>query len=914
MPLERVRLKRAGRLDEPVAVHRKRVRAQADRSSNGDDNPRTMGAIAAARQMSAAAYDYLNRNWRIIPIPHGQKDASRPGWQKLTITRDNLRDYFPAASPRNVGVQLGRPSGGLTDADLDCREAIPLAPYFLPPTRSIFGRPGKERSHWLFYTKLWKTAKTITNKFAERVPNEHGHLVDGDVLAELRTGGLDKDGSNKGALTLLPPSWRDDIGGQLRWEEDGEPAEVDGGVLKHSVEQLATAALLLRHYPKDGHRHDCALAIGGLLARAKWSEDEIANLIKAVTQEVGDEEARSRIKDAASAVAKLAKGEPMPGLPRVRELWGDVVADTLARWLDIHSPAERGNTRTDTEDRKPETGKPTLTGVLLGLVGDVELFHSPDGVAHADIEVDGHRETWPINSRHFKKWLRHRFYKATGSAANPEIVKSVLATLEAQAQVEGPERCVHLRVASYAGCLYLDLCNECWEAVKITPEGWKVVVAPKARFIRHPGMLPLPVPAHSGDIDLLRCYLNLTKATDDDDDDGAGADDYFVLTVSFLMMAMRAEGPYPILAFTGEHGTAKSTSLKVLLRLVDPNDAELLDLPHDARDIHIAGSNCHLPAYDNLSWLPKWMADTLCRISTGAGHRTRQLYTDADEQIFRTKRPQMLGSIKNVVTSPDLADRTISMTLGQMPKRERRAEGEFWANFERDRPRIIGALLDGMVHGLRELPRIDRLVERKELQLPRMADFAIWANACEGAFWADGTFNDAYERNRSKIGRIVVDADAVAVALHDFMKREQSWSGTASQLLSELSHMVDEGRRKERDWPRSPNALSGCLRDVRPWLQEQGIDISYRRKARQRTIIITRAPITISDTPSSSSSSSANALKSRANDDDDHDRLSLTGHRHVDDRRDRRKFVNRECDEVVRQRARRSKPRYDDDD
>jgi hypothetical protein len=54
--------------------------------------------------------------------------------------------------------------------------------------------------------------------------------------------------------------------------------------------------------------------------------------------------------------------------------------------------------------------------------------------------------------------------------------------------------------------------------------------------------------------------------------------------------------------------------------------------------------------------------------------------------------------------------------------------------FEPARPRILGALLDALAEGLRELPRV-RLV-----RLPRMADFALWATACETALWPAGSF------------------------------------------------------------------------------------------------------------------------------------------------------------------------------
>ena len=57
---------------------------------------------------------------------------------------ENLGQYFNG-EPQNVGVQMGAVSNGLTDVDLDCAEAIALAPRFLPSTPAVFGRQGKPK-------------------------------------------------------------------------------------------------------------------------------------------------------------------------------------------------------------------------------------------------------------------------------------------------------------------------------------------------------------------------------------------------------------------------------------------------------------------------------------------------------------------------------------------------------------------------------------------------------------------------------------------------------------------------------------------------------------------------------------------------------------------------------------------------
>src|SRR5262249_54746306 len=155
---------------------------------------------------------------------------------------------------------------------------------------------------------------------------------------------------------------------------------------------------------------------------------------------------------------------------------------------------------------------------------------------------------------------------------------------------------------------------------------------------------------------------------------------------------------------SGEQGSAKSTFSTILRSLVDPNTAPLRALPREDRDFFIAANNGHLLAFDNISGLPHWISDTLCRLATGGGFAVRQMYSDDDEVLFDACRPVILNGIEDIVTRPDLADRAIFLTLEPIAEEDRKPEAELWAAFEPKRPKIFGALLDAMVVGLRDLP------------------------------------------------------------------------------------------------------------------------------------------------------------------------------------------------------------------
>ena len=460
--------------------------------------------------------------------------------------------------------------------------------------------------------------------------------------------------------------------------------------------------------------------------------------------------------------------------------------------------------------------------MLSNLTVATELFHATDETAFADIMMEGHRETWPIRSSRFRLWLRRKYYESTGEAPSAGEVNSALNLLEARAQFDGPERAVHIRVAEHDGRVYLDLADEHWRAVEIDADGWRVVSCPPVRFRRAAGMLPLPVPAEGGSIEALASFCNISSRSD------------FVLVISWLLAGLRQGGPYPILALSGEQGSAKTVLSKMLRALMDPNVAPVRSAPREERDLFIAASNGHLLAFDNLSDLPAWTSDALCRLASGGSFATRRLYTNQDEMLFQAARPIVLNGIEDVITRPDLADRTIFVALPFVPDHRRRPEAQIWGAFEAARPQILGALLGAVAHGLSVVSDV-----RLE-QLPRMADFAVWSTACEPAFSVAGSFSHAYRANRRVAIEDVVEADPVAARIRDLMAQRSQWAGSASDLL----HMgTADMARGELGWPKSPRALAGCLRRAQTPLRALGIEMTFGRAGHAGTRVITlRAP------------------------------------------------------------------------
>ena len=176
----------------------------------------------------------------------------------------------------------------------------------------------------------------------------------------------------------------------------------------------------------------------------------------------------------------------------------------------------------------------TQADILVQKAGAAEYFQTPDHVAYADVMINGHRETYPVRSRQYRRWLSRLFYEVSGgSAPTNETLQTALGMIEAKAHIEGAQREVFVRLGILLGVIYVDLCNERWEVVAISKTGWEVMSSPPIRFRRAPGMLPLPTPAGGGSVNSLRQFLNLKNKRD------------FVLVIAWMLAALRGEGPYP---------------------------------------------------------------------------------------------------------------------------------------------------------------------------------------------------------------------------------------------------------------------------------------------------------------------------------------------------------------------------------
>lgn len=247
-------------------------------------------------------------SFRPVPLRFQSKAALSPDFAKP--------DYDPPdAQWRNanlgIGVLTGFSRNGPIDIDLDCDEALALAPRFLPPTPAVFGRKSKRSSHYLYQVNA------PMDKVAYLDPVEKATII------EIRADG--------GHQTVLPGSLHEGTGELVGWESTPFPdvAQVEPSVITLAVKKIAIAVLIIRHLWHDGQRNEMLKHLTGMLFYLDWPEEDTRSLVEAVMDYTGDTD-RTRLSTVSLTYRRGAKGTKITGATTLRrQLKDDSVVDRL---------------------------------------------------------------------------------------------------------------------------------------------------------------------------------------------------------------------------------------------------------------------------------------------------------------------------------------------------------------------------------------------------------------------------------------------------------------------------------------------------------------------------------------------------------------------------------------------------------
>jgi len=416
------------------------------------------------------------------------------------------------------------------------------------------------------------------------------------------------------------------------------------------------------------------------------------------------------------------------------------------------------------EDEKKEEFEGNQADKIVDLALDnAALFHNQYQEAFASIQIDTHKEVRNLKSKYFRNWIYWLYRNQMGKVPNPASVNAALNVLGAKAIFDGEKIELQNRVAKVEEEIYYDLTDRKWRAIKINKEGWQIVDNPPILFRRYSHQKSQITPGEENDIFSVLKFTNLKDK------------DHEQLLLVYLVSCFIPDIPHPVPILYGGQGSAKSTLSKILRKIIDPSILEILSYPKGVREAVQQMSHHWCPYYDNLTNLPIWLSDLLCRTVTGDGFSKRELYTDDDDIIYSHRRCLGLNGINVPAAKPDLLDRSFIIKLERIPPKERKEEKVLWAEFNIELPKILAGVLS-------TLSKAMQIRDTVKLEyLPRMADFAAWGEAISRALgYPENSFVEIYFKNIGEQNLEAIEGHVIGVAILRLMGTISEWEAIAA--------------------------------------------------------------------------------------------------------------------------------------
>jgi hypothetical protein len=266
----------------------------------------------------------------------------------------------------------------------------------------------------------------------------------------------------------------------------------------------------------------------------------------------------------------------------------------------------------------------------------------------------------------------------------------------------------------------------------------------------------------------------------------------------------------------------------MLVELIDPSEVPLRQAPRDTEQWVTAASGSWVVALDNLSAIPPWLSDSLCRAATGDGNVKRALYTDADLAVVKFRRCVIVNGIDVGAVRPDLAERLATVELRRIDRHSRRPEATMRQQWTHALPGILGGLLDlaAVVH--------QRLETISVNEPPRMADFGRALAAVDEALATDGLRR--YLSRADQLSEDSLSADPFIERLR-MQTREPIVDQSGGDLLAMTTPIGDHWRRP-KEWPKNGRDVTAILRRHAPALRSLGWAIEDDGARNHRNVLL----------------------------------------------------------------------------
>lgn len=764
--------------------------AGKDGQAAADEGDEEMTAFPAGLTPLDYALKLHKMGFNVLPVhrPDGkEQDGKRPAlnawkqYHEVRETEDEVRSWFDGKE-LNIAVIMGHVSGGCFALDFD--------------EPGVLAYIGKNMKVPLERTSLsWTTGKGmhVVFKSAKPVKSTAFYLKGKDLS------GFDAriDVQAEGKYIVAPSSVH----------KTGKVYTIynDSGILE--AEDPASDLLKIRIFLEEywlikalkpfwtaGQRNDIILGVSALLKYANWPVERCERIVEFL---MGDEFQET---DRGKVLRTYGTDHA-----NYKDNLDEALSDTLWKILK-QTVGFREKKRKDEKQGE----QATQAVQLWDLVKDLHSFS--DELEQCYVVKDG--IPLPVGSRVLRNMMLELFYEECGRIPNPESIAQIESLCEFHARKN--VRSVDVRVVEVGGIFYYDPLAEDGSVYRIDDNAVELVRQEMPVTVRWKGMLPAP--AEEGKKEDLETFLRLWRMDEDNR----------ILSMGFLGTAFVPGIPHVILNVLAEQGSGKSSYASGLSYIIDPSQADRTGAAKKVENLMIGALHSYVVNIDNVNHgLRPEVVDALARLCTGAGERTRKLFTDADEVISKLKRQTIVNGINPPTDAPDFIDRMLSIWLQYIDEEHRLEDKEIQRLIESFAPKIRGYVLHVLPAARRLLPEV-----RKDLRgkLPRMADFAVWGEAsCRAMGEPPMAFFNAYISRQRKTVEDSVRDSILFEALRELIldaSKDDPWTGNITQLLVRLGEIV-ESLYPEKDMakhlPRDATRLSQKMNQLKPVLRQYGI-------------------------------------------------------------------------------------------
>lgn len=459
---------------------------------------------------------------------------------------------------------------------------------------------------------------------------------------------------------------------------------------------------------------------------------------------------------------------------------------------------------------------------------NVTLFKTQTNDPYILVPDGGGNKPIKVASPEFLQWIRLKYRGLTAKTLSKEHINRVQETIAALALNGTDIRQTAVRVIKDGNEIFYDLMGDNATIVKTSPSNVEIVNSKDYPIIfeRTGEMLPQIAPDLStSPKELLPLLAKLFRVPDNQ----------MILFAVYIVSAFEPSITHPMLIMQGEKGSAKSTALSLLSKLVSPTVNELSPLP-SLQDLPSALSNGYFCCFDNLRKISQEVSDMLCVCVTGGSIRKRKLYSDNEVFCQNIKRMIALTGIEIAGAQTDLLDRSVIFNLNRISPDERLTQAEIIEEYQKLAPEILGSCFNTLANALALLPTVS--LQR----LPRMADFAKlgWCIAEAIGVGLGNIFFTQYEENQSITAAESVASSVFIDTVADFMNDKPSWTGSVSALYIAIkAHAQFLGiNTMIAEFPQAPNYISRRLNEYKSNLIEIGIDFIIKNIGNHKSITI----------------------------------------------------------------------------